>query len=70
MTKTDIILNYLKDGNYISDEKAVELCRSYRLSSIIHELRHRHGLNIQDRWIELDNGYKFKEYYLVNENVL
>ena len=66
MNKTEIILNYLKQGNYISDAKAVELCNSYRLSAIIYELRHRHGLNIQDRWNE-SNDYKFKEYYLVEE---
>lgn len=44
MSKTDKVLEYLKEGNYISDAKAVELCNSYRLSSIIHELRHRHRL--------------------------
>lgn len=65
MNKTDIIKNYLKQGYYISDSKAVELCNSYRLSSIIHELRHRHNLNIQDRWRESENGYRYKEYYLV-----
>ena len=65
MNKTEKVLEYLKQGNYISDEKAVELCRSYRLSSIIHELRRRHGLNIQDRWVELENGGKYKEYYLM-----
>ena len=68
MSKTDVILEYLKGGNYISDSKAVELCGSYRLSSIIHELRHRHSYNIQDRWNE-SNGNRFKEYYLVNDQV-
>ena len=66
MSKTNIILEHLKQGNYISDSIAVELCKSYRLSSIIYELRHRHGYNIQDRWNE-SNGYKYKEYYLVEE---
>lgn len=66
MSKTNIILEYLKQGNYVSDAKAVELCHSYRLSSIIHELRHRHGYNIQDRWNE-SNGHKYKEYYLMEE---
>lgn len=67
MNKTQIILEYLKQGNYLSDSKAVELCNNYRLSSTIHELRHRHGYNIQDRWIERENGYKFKEYYLIED---
>ena len=64
MNKTDIILNYLKSGRYISDAKAAEICGSYRLSSIIHELRHRHGYDIRDRWLE-GNGTRYKEYYLV-----
>ena len=68
MNKTNIVLEYLKQGNYISDAKAVELCHSYRLSSIIHELRKRHGYNIQDRWIENENS-RYKEYYLVNKEV-
>ena len=66
MSKTDVILEYLKQGNYVSDARAVELCNSYRLSSIIHELRHRHGYNIQDRWRETETGYKYKEYYLID----
>lgn len=65
MSKTNIILDYLKAGNYISDAKAVELCNSYRLSAVIYELRHRHNLNIQDRWRETETGYKYKEYYLM-----
>ena len=67
MNKIKIILEYMKQGNYVSDSKAVELCDSYRLSAIIYELRHRHGYNIQDRWIETKNGRKYKEYYLVEE---
>ena len=64
MNKTQTILEYLKQGNYITDAKAVELCNNYRLSGTIHELRHRHGYNIQDRWIEIP-GNRYKEYYLV-----
>ena len=67
MNKTEKVLEYLKEGNYISDAKAVELCHSYRLSSIIYELRHRYGYNIQDRWIEPKNGCKYKEYYLIGD---
>ena len=66
MNKTEKILEYLKNGNYVSDAKAAEICNSYRLSSIIHELRHRHGYNIQGRWNE-SNGSRYMEYYLVEE---
>lgn len=63
-TKTQKVKEYLENGNYIDDKKAVELCNSYRLSSIIFQLRHSHDLDIRDRWIELDNGNRYKEYYL------
>lgn len=63
-TKTQIVKKYLEAGNYISDAKAVELCNSYRLSSIIYELRHRHDMNIQDRWRETETS-RYKEYYLL-----
>lgn len=49
MNKTEKVLDYLENGNYISDKIAVELCNSYRLSAIIYELRHRHNVDIQDR---------------------
>lgn len=64
-TKIKKVLNWLEQGNTITDMKAVELCRSYRLSSIIYELKHRKGLNIQDRWIVNENtGTRYKEYWL------
>ena len=67
-TKTQIVREYLESGNYITDMKAVELCQSYRLSSIIFELRHTHGLNVQDRWKENENtGNRYKEYYLIRK---
>ena len=66
ITKIKIILDYLENGGIVTDAKAVELCKSYRLSSIIYELRHRRGLNIQDRWITNETtGTRYKEYWLV-----
>lgn len=65
-TKIKIVLNWLEEGNKITNMKAVELCQSYRLSAIIYELRHRHDLNIQDRWVENEEtGTRYKEYWLV-----
>lgn len=65
-TKINKVKEYLENGNYIDDKKAVELCQSYRLSAIIYELRHRYELNIQDRWIVNENtGNRYKEYYLL-----
>lgn len=68
MNKINVILDYLKEGNSVTDMKAVELCQSYRLSAIIYELRHRYEYNIQDRWCENKNtGARYKEYYLVED---
>ena len=65
-TKIQKVKEYLEDGNYINDMKAVELCQSYRLSAIIYELRHRYDMNIQDRWITNENtGTRYKEYYII-----
>lgn len=65
-TKIKIVLNWLEEGNKITNMKAAELCQSYRLSAIIYELRHRYDLNIQDRWVENEEtGTRYKEYWLV-----
>lgn len=67
MNKTKMILDYMLKGNYVSDKTAVELCYSYRLSAIIYTLRHDYGIPVQDRWRESQNGYKYKEYYITEE---
>jgi len=65
-TKIQKILTYLENGGRITDMKAVEIAKSYRLSAIIYELRHYRGLNIQDRWLQNENtGARYKEYFLV-----
>ena len=66
-SKTQKIKEFLEEGNYITDMKAVELCQSYRLSAIIYTLRHNYDMNIQDRWITNEStGSRYKEYYLYN----
>ena len=47
-TKINQILKYLENGGIVTDAKAVEICKTYRLSGIIYVLRHHKGLNIQD----------------------
>jgi hypothetical protein len=65
-TKTQKVKEYLEAGNYIDDAKAVELCKSYRLSAIIFNLRHNYDMNIQDRWIETETS-RYKQYYLLKK---
>lgn len=68
MSKIQKVKEYLEQGNYIDDSKAVELCRSYRLSSIIYELRHRYDMDVRDRWIETETSI-YKEYYLYKKHI-
>ena len=65
LSKIQNVKEYLESGNYIDDVKAADLFKSYRLSSIIFELRHRYELDIRDRWIETETS-RYKEYYLYN----
>ena len=64
ISKIQKVKEYLEAGNYIDDIKAVELCKSYRLSAIIYELRHRYELDVRDRWIETKTS-RYKEYYIL-----
>lgn len=68
MSKIQKVKEYLEQGNYIDDSKAVELCRSYRLSGIIYELRHRYDMDVRDRWIETETS-RYKEYYLYKKHI-
>lgn len=64
-TKTKIILDYLEKGGIITDMKAAEIAKTYRLSAIIFNLRHTYELDIQDRWVQNENtGNRYKEYWL------
>ena len=64
-SKIKKVREYLENGYYIDDMKAVELCQSYRLSAIIYELRHHYGLDIRDRWVQNSNtNNRYKQYYL------
>lgn len=44
----EAVLDYLKHGNTITGVQALELFRCYRLSSVIHRLRHEHGYQIDN----------------------
>ena len=69
MNKIQMVKEWLEKGNTITDMKAVELCKSYRLSAIIFELRHNYDMDIRDRWLQNENTKtRYKEYYLHKEN--
>ena len=45
-SQKDIIRKELLAGKSITPKDAIELCGSMRLAAIIHELRHKEGMNI------------------------
>ena len=45
-TQKNIIRKALLDGKEVTPKDAEEWCGSMRLAAIIHELRHREGMNI------------------------
>lgn len=64
-TKIKQIKDFLENGGIVTDLKAYEICKSFRLSAIIYELRHRYNLQVSDRWIiNQSTGTRYKEYWL------
>lgn len=46
MTQKDYVRKALLDGKRLTPDDARDLCGSSRLAAIIHELRHKEGMNI------------------------
>ena len=49
MSQKDIIRKALYEGKAVTPKDAEEWCGSMRLAAIIHELRHKEGMNISTR---------------------
>lgn len=62
-TQTARVLEYLSDGGELSGLDALDLFGSYRLSSIIHNLR-KAGYNIKTRTMESEHGARYAVYYM------
>jgi len=67
-TQMEAVLQYLKMGNYLSQEKATELCGTQRLGAIIYNLRHKVGYDIKKVDCKGRNRFgnptNFCKYYL------
>lgn len=64
MSTDTLILNYLKQGNSITQFEAIELFRCYRLSAVIHRLRGA-GYQIKShRQPNTNGGGTFSRYEL------
>jgi len=49
LTQEEKVLNYLMDGNEITNDKAMSLFQIRRLSAVIYALK-RQGLDVRKEW--------------------
>lgn len=68
MARTDtqlaIIRNYLTSGKSITPIEALDLCGCFRLSAIIHKLRHNEGYPILMDQPEASDGKPYARYWI------
>lgn len=62
-TKREAILNYLKSGKSITPLEAMQMFNSFRLATIIHDLR-QDGYDIETISTETSSGVRFATYKL------
>lgn len=63
-TQMDIVRNYLLEGKSITQLEALNLCGCFRLSSIIHRLRHNEELPILMDQPEASDGKPYARYWV------
>jgi hypothetical protein len=56
-------LSHLQSGRPITALEALNLYGIFRLASRIHDLK-KHGVEIQSRDVETQNGKKISQYFL------
>jgi hypothetical protein len=57
------VLSHLQSGKPITALEALNRYGIFRLASRIHDLK-KHGVEIQSREIETDNGKKISQYFI------
>lgn len=67
-TRTDtqlaIIRRHLLSGKSITPMEALNLCGCFRLSAVIHRLRHNEGYPILMVQPEVENGKPYAKYWI------
>ena len=61
------IRHWLKAGRSITPREALDLYGCFRLSAVIHYLRHVEHLNIKTVLIDNENGNPYAKYWLEPE---
>lgn len=64
MSKTQSVKLHLENFGAITTWEAIKEYGATRLSSIIFNLRHQYGLNIENEWIEFTDRYGSKSRYV------
>lgn len=68
-SQLNIIRKYMLDGNAITPIEALNLCGCFRLSAIIHTLRHKEGYPILMDQPEVTNGKPYARYWIDKEYI-
>jgi hypothetical protein len=58
------IQNDFLDGRHLTSISALNRHHTICLNKYVSDLRLKFGLEIRDKWIELDNGKRVKEYWV------
>jgi len=63
LTQEEKVLNYLMDGNEITNDKAMSLFQIRRLSAVIYALK-RQGLDVRKEWRKSYTQARYSVYYM------
>lgn len=58
------IYNALFDGKRLTSLDALGLCNTICLNRYICILRNKYGVAIKDKWLQLPNGKRVKQYWI------
>lgn len=64
MNKTESVKIHLENHGAITSWEAIKEYGATRLSSIIYNLRHQYGLNIENEWVEFTDRFGSKSKYV------
>lgn len=62
------VLNELVSGKRLSYKYAIDTGLSGDIRARVRDLRRVYMIPVSDEWIETENGRKFKEYFMTNED--
>ncbi|MBR1525307.1 MAG: hypothetical protein IJ640_01420 [Prevotella sp.] len=62
-TQLEVIRNYMMDGKTITPIEALNLCGCFRLSAVIHTLRHKENIPIHMDQPQASDGKPYARYW-------